>query len=378
MPAVSRVASLYLLALIGAVASQALLTSDAAACASEPAARWVPQRSWPSACEPDAYTDGVVLLDGDAIPAYSLGGQGELKVLVQRMAAGAAVEDFSGKISFPDGTSALFQADRPLPAASDFMITAYRASVDGSPIGDKFTSAFTTGTRSLAPLSMTGEPTLAYEESDRRRHSCSADACGEQHCTTSDELVHVRSLRVAVPEITGGIEGKAYQVSAELVATFDAAQAPAVATRDSAVTQADKRSYFVLDLPALPAAAQGCVTIHVKDVGGRTLDSKPVCMKFDPDFAPQPADDSALGAASQIKVTTSAQQPEDNELDQLELSSSVDEATADPKVVEASAGGCTIGRTSGGASVLGWLGLALTVARLRPRKRSASVGGRAA
>jgi hypothetical protein len=361
------------ISLFASLALAAWPTSSAQACANDPAARWVPQRSWPSACEPDAYTDGAVLLEGDAIPSYTLGGDGELKVFVQRMVQGAPVEDFTGKVSFPDETSALFQADRALPPAADFMITAYRASIDGTPIGDKFTSAFTTGTRALKPLAMASEPTLSYEESQRKRHSCETDSCGESRCSTSDELVHVRSLRVAVPEITGGVEGKPYRVSAELVATFGAGQAPAVATSDSAATQADKRSYFVLDLPALSEAAEGCVTIHVHDVGGRVLDSKPACMKFDPDHAAQPAPGDALGADNQIKITTQAEV--DEELEELEFSTTVDEATAAPQ--EASVGGCAIGQTRGGASVVGWLGLALTLARLRPRRRSASLQGRA-
>jgi hypothetical protein len=376
MSAAPRTLTLLLLASLGAVALPALTPSRAQACADEPAARWVPQRSWPAACEPDAFTDGAVLLEGDALPSHTLGGDGELKVFVQRTVAGAPVEDFAGKLSFPDETSALFQADRALPASSEFLITAYRASVDGTPIGTPFTSSFTTGTRSLAALTMASEPTLSYEEADRKRHSCGVDACGEPLCTTSDELVHVRSLRVAVPEITGGLDGKPYRVTAELVATFGAGQASAVATSDSAATQADKRSYFVLDLPALPDSAEGCVTIHVLDVAGRTLDSEPVCMKFDADHAPQPASPDALGAESQIKVTTRGEQPavDEAELEELELSTSVDEATAQ----QASAGGCTIGRNHGGAGVVGWLGLALTLARLRPRKRSASLVQRAA
>ncbi|HEX5661016.1 MAG TPA: hypothetical protein VFX59_27680, partial [Polyangiales bacterium] len=364
--AAPRALTLFLLA---SLSLAALPASSARACAGEATARWVPQRSWPSACEPDAFLDGAVLLEGDAIPSYTLGGDGELKVLIQRVVDGAPVEDFAGKLSFPDETSALFQADRALPPATDFIVTAYRASIDGTPIGDKFSSAFTTGTRTLAPLALASEPTLSYEESDRKRHSCTTDACGSSRCETSDELVHVRSLRIAVPEITGGVEGKPYRVSAELVATFGAGQAPAVATSDSAVTQADKRSYFVLDLPALPEAAEGCVTIHVHDVSGRVLDSKPTCMKFDPDDAAQPAPSSALGADSQVKITTQGEV--DADFEELELSSTVDEATAGP--VQASAGGCAIGQTRGGASVVGWLGLALTLARLRPRKRSASL-----
>ncbi|MET0287816.1 MAG: hypothetical protein ABW352_25230 [Polyangiales bacterium] len=376
MSAALRTRSLFLLASLGAVALTAMTTSPVQACANEPAARWVPQRAWPVTCEPDAFTDGTVLLEGDAIPSYTLGGDGELKVLVQRIVDGAPVEDFQGKVSFPDETSALFQADRALPASSDYLITAYRASVDGTPIGDKFTSAFTTGTRSLAALAMASEPTLSYEEADRKRHSCGVDACGEPLCTTSDELVHVRSLRVAVPEITGGLQGKPYRVTAELVATFGAGQAPAVATSDSAATQADKRSYFVLDLPPLAESAEGCVTIHVIDVAGHSFDSKPVCMKFDADHAPQPANADLLGAENQIKITTRGEQPEvDESYEELELSSSVDDATA---TQEASMGGCTIGRTNGGAGIVGWLGLALTLARLRPRKRSASLGTRAA
>jgi hypothetical protein len=370
---------LVALGLLATLASMALPAGAALACAAEPSQRWVPQRSWPAACEPEAFTDGVVLLDGDAIPEYSLGGQGDLEVSISRMVDGAAVETFAGSVSYPDGTSALFQADRPLPPASDFMITAFRAGVDGSPIGDTFTSAFTTGALALAPLAMASEPTFAYEEADRKRHTCSADACGKPRCETSDELVHLRSLRVAVPEITGGVTAKPYRVWAELVATFAAGQAPAVATTDIAATQADRRSYFVLDLPALPASAEGCVTVRVQDVAGHSLDSKPVCMKFDADGTPQPADSDALGADSQIKISTYGHPPvaDDTELDELGLSTSSDAITASPALAEASAGGCTIGR-SGGAGALGWLGLALTLARLRPRKRSASVTARRA
>jgi hypothetical protein len=375
MSAAPRALSPFLLTSLCAAAVAVMPASPAQACADDPAARWVPQRSWPSACEPDAFTDGAVLLDGDAIPSYSLGGEGELKVLIQRMVAGAPVEDFQGAVSFPDETSALFQADRALPAAADFMITAYRASIDGSPIGDKFTSAFTTGARALAPLNMATEPTLSYEESDRKRHSCSPDACGEPRCTTSDEREHVRSLRVAVPEITGGIEVKPYHVTAELVATSVAGQAPAVATSDSAATQADKRSYFVLDLPALQEAAEGCVTIHVRDVAGHSVDSKPVCMKFDADSTAQPARDDALGADNQVKITTRDAWADEDQLEELELSSTVDEATAAPQ--QASAGGCAIGQTRAGVGVLGWLGLALSAARLRSRKQSASLKRRA-
>ncbi len=361
--------------MLAALLGAALPTGVAQACASDPAARWVPQRTWPSTCEPDAFVDGAVLIEGDAIPSYTLGGDGELKVFVQRVESGAPVEDFAGKLSFPDDTSALFQADRTLPASSDFVITAYRASVDGSPIGDKFTSAFSTGTRTLGSLALASEPTLSYEDAVRKRHTCSTDSCGQSRCLTSNELVHVRSLRVEVPEITGGIDTKGYRVSAKLVASFGAGQAPAVATSDSPATQAGKRSYIVLDLPAMPEQAEGCVTIHVEDVGGRSVDSKPVCMKFDADDAQQPADGSALGADSQIKITTRGE-PEDAELDELELSSTVDEATEGPQAAQASAGGCAIGRTQGGLGTLGWLGLALTVARLRPRKRSATVARR--
>jgi hypothetical protein len=372
MPASSRSRSLCLLASLGAAASLSLCARPAEACAPETAARWMPERSWPSHCEPDAVTDGAVLLDGDAIPEHVLGGNGELRVLVQRMVEGAPVEDFSGKISHPDGTSALFLSDRPLPASTDFQITAYRAGIDGTQIGDRYTSAFTTGTRALAPLAFASEPTLSYEESDRKRHTCSEDACGEQRCEATDEVQHVRSLRVAVPEITGGIDVKPYQVTAELVATFATGQAPAVATTDSAATQADKRSFFVLDLPPLAQAAKGCVTVSVRDVGGRTLKSEPVCMEFDSDDEPDAPD--TLGADSQIKITTQddGDLEPDVDVEELELSTSTDSASAEPNMQTASAAGCAIGRAGGSVGNLGWLGLALTLARLR-RRRSASV-----
>ncbi|MDB4987562.1 MAG: hypothetical protein JWN04_2740, partial [Myxococcaceae bacterium] len=75
---------------------------SAEACANNSATRWLPQRSWPSACEPDAVTDGLVLLDGDALSADTPGGDGELRITVDRLVAGQSGETFQGKVSRPD------------------------------------------------------------------------------------------------------------------------------------------------------------------------------------------------------------------------------------------------------------------------------------
>jgi len=59
-------------------------------------------------------------------------------------------------------------------------------------------------------------------------------------------------VRIAVPPIVGGVDLRAYSVSAKIVASFANGQAPAVATSDTTATQAGKRSFIVLELPALP------------------------------------------------------------------------------------------------------------------------------
>jgi hypothetical protein len=332
-------------------------------CKGDAATRWVPQRSWPAACEPDAVVDGLVMLDGDALSAESELGEGELQVVVQRMVGGAPVETFPGKLAQPDATSLLFQSERPLAPQSDYQITAQRVSLDGSPLGDKFTSAFTTGVRSLQPLSIAAQPTLSYEEADTERFECTVDACGEKHCEPSDEIVHVKSLRIAVPAIQGGVDLRPYNVSAKLVASFSNGQAPAVATSDMAATQAGKRSFIVLELPPLPSGAQGCVTISATDAAGHTLTTEPVCTAL-------VADEQPYDKTSDIQL-----------VDDDGLSQTTDALTGDSaKVVaaptdstssmEASAQGCAVGRARGGMSSLGWLALALTLARLRSRKRA--------
>jgi hypothetical protein len=347
-----------LLAPVLCLTLQALAPTDAAAsaCDADTATRWVPQRSWPAACEPDAVTDGLVLLEGDALPLDAPGGEGELHVVVQRMVAGQPVETFEGKVSRPDATSALFQSERPLAPHTDYQISAVRVGLDGSELGYKFTSAFTTGARSVAPLAFEGAPTLRYEEVESERFECVTDACGDKRCTPGDELVQLKSVRVAVPSIVGGVDLRAYAVSAKLTASFSNGQAPVVATSDTAATQAGKRSFIVLELPALPAAAEGCVTITATDAAGHTLTSEPVCTALPGDE--QPYDDE--GPAIEV-------------LDQLGLSQTSESATevsgGAPVTAEASAQGCAIGQNRGSLGSLGWLGLALTVARLRTRKR---------
>ena len=336
---------------------------SANACKGDETTRWVPQRAWPAACEPDAAVDGLVMLEGDPLSPESEGGEGQLQVMVQRMVAGAPVETFAGKLAQPDATSLLFQTERPLAPQANYQITAQRVSLDGSPLGDKFTSAFTTGVRALQPLTVAAQPTLSYEEADTERFECVLDACGDKHCQPSDDVVHVKSLRVAVPAIQGGVDLRPYRVSAKLVASFSNGQAPAVATSDIAATQAGKRSFIVLELPPLPSGANGCVTISATDAAGHTLTTEPVCTALI-------ADEQPYDKTSEIELV------HDDGLSQTTDALTGDSAkvvaapAASTGSMEASAQGCAVGRARGGMSSLGWLALALTLARLRSRKRA--------
>ncbi|MDB4975190.1 MAG: hypothetical protein JWN48_3531 [Myxococcaceae bacterium] len=342
-----------------------LQASSAAAntCGGEASARWVPQRSWPAACEPDVTTDGLVLLEGDELSRDAQGGDGELSVTIQRIVQGNPVETFAGKVSHPDATSALFQSEKPLAPQADYQITAVRLGPDGSELGNKFTSAFTTGTRTLAPLALTGAPTLRYEEAETERYDCVTDECGHKNCQPGDDLVHVKSVRVAVPPIAGGVDIKPYSVSARLVASFSNGQAPAVATSDTAATQAGKRSFIVLELPALPAAAEGCVTISATDVAGHTLESEPVCIALQADDAPYDLEDESIPVLSELGLWQSTQAASDRA--DVRTTS---EAATDTTTVEASAQGCAVGTSKASLGGLGWLSVVLTLARLRSRK----------
>ncbi|MDB4988849.1 MAG: hypothetical protein JWN04_4027, partial [Myxococcaceae bacterium] len=262
-----------------------------------------------------------------------------------------------------DATSALFQSEKPLAPQTDYQISAVHVAADGTVLGNKFTSAFKTGVRTLAPLSFATAPSMNYEEAESERYDCVADACGKQNCQPTDEMVHTKSVRIAVPAIVGGVDLKPYAVSAQLVASFTSGQAPAVATSDTVATQAGKRSFLVVQLPALPSTAQGCVTISATDVAGHTLKSEPVCTSLPADDAPY--DDDVQGSASlnDLSLTQSVQSATGSGLD----------SSQQPTAVEASAAqGCAVGQGRASLGTLGWLAAALTLARLRSRSASKS------
>ena len=352
-----------------AAASLTLQTASASAhssCVDDAATGWLPQRSWPAACEPDAATDGLVMLEGDALADGAPGGEGQLQIVVQRMVSGAAVETFAGKVSRVDATAALFQSERALAPAADYQITAERVDLDGTALGNKFTSAFHTGMRALPPLTFASAPTLGYEEADTERFECMVDECGAKHCEPSDEMVHLKSVRIAVPPITGGVELRPYSVSAKLVASFSNGQAPAVATSDTAATQAGKRSFLVVELPALPSGATGCVTISATDVAGHTVASEPVCTPLPADEQPYDKEVSAPKFDSQVAYAQTTE-ASTSEGDKSQTQPTVD-APSSEETMQASTQGCSVGHAPGKAFSSAWLALAVMLARLRARK----------
>jgi hypothetical protein len=366
----SPCSSARLASLLGTLACLALPASVSAAdCDAEPTVRWLPERSWPSACEPSALIDGYVLLEGDKLPADAGGGEGELHVAIERMVQGQAVETFPGRVYRPDPTSALFQSDRPLPAHADFQVSALYQAPDGTPLSAKFTSAFTTGEASLPALAFAGEPSAKLEEAEQERYDCSKDACGEETCKSTGDLDLVKSLRIAVPAIQGGIDLRSYAVSAQLVASFSDGQAPVVATTDTIDTQPGKRSFMVLEVPPLDYAAQGCITITAADAAGHTVQSQPVCFPLPADVGP------AFGSGVQLLDAddTPGAQGEASAQDKADLETSTEYGSSTDAVTDATsvhgAQGCAVGRAAGGAGNLAWLALALTLVRLRsPRK----------
>jgi hypothetical protein len=366
----SSQSSVKLSYLLGSLACLSLSVAASSAAASEcdsgAAVRWVPERSWPSACEPAALTDGFVLLEGDKLPEATPGGEGSLRIVVERIVQGAVAETFEGGVTRPDATSALFKSDRPLPANADFQISATQVGPDGAALGPKFTSAFTTGSATLPPLAFAEKPTLKLEEAEQERFNCSKDACGVESCTSTDKLELVKSLRIAVPEISGGIDIRSYAVSAELTASFKNGQAPVVATSDTADTQAGKRSFIVLEVPALGAAAEGCVTITATDAGGHTIESEPVCTEIPAE--PEPAfGGGVLLLNGSDEDSAQGDSPAQDKSDGEEYGESTDALTAN-EVSEANAGGCSVGAGSaGGAGALGWLTVALAAVRFRKR-----------
>jgi len=354
--------------LLGSLACLVLHSaSTASACDAEPAVRWVPERAWPSACEPSALTDGFVLLEGDKLPAGTGGGEGELHVVIERMIQGQVAETFPGKVIKTDAISALFKSDRPLPAHADFQVSAQREAADGSALSAKFTSAFTTGEAALPALTFAGEPTLKLEEAEQEHFDCSKDACGDETCKSTGELELVKSLRIAVPTIQGGIDLRDYAVSAQLVASFANGQAPVVATSDTTDTQPGKRSFLVLDVPPLDLVAEGCVTITATDAGGHTVQSTPVCVALPADVGPGFGSGVQLlnGDAREAAQGEGAAQ-EKSDLDSTEYGTSTDALTESSASVSG-AQGCSVGRDGGSAGTLGWLALGLTLVRLRKR-----------
>lgn len=360
--------------LLGSLACLGLSSPSGAAastCDSEPAVRWLPERSWPSACEPAALTDGYVLLEGDRLPDGAGGQQGELKVVIERVVQGQAVETFAGKVTRPDAVSALFKSERPLPAGADFRIVAVEVAADGSELGPKFTSAFTTGSGTLPALAFDGAPTMKLEQVEQELYDCTKDECGVETCKPTNELDLVKSLRIAVPPVVGGIDLRSYALSAKLVATGAPQEAPVVATSDTTDTQAGKRSFLVLKVPPLDIAAEGCVTITATDAAGHTIESAPICTALPADVGP------AFGAGVQLLTgddseVAQGEAPAQEKSDGTEYGESTD-ALTEQDIAEASAGGCSVvGRSgSGGASAAGLVALALTMARLRGRKRDA-------
>jgi hypothetical protein len=335
----------------------------------------VPERSWPSACEPSALLDGFVLLEGDELPAGTGGGEGALHVVIERMIQGQVVETFPGKVLKTDATSALFHSDRPLPAHADFQVSALLEATDGTALSAKFTSAFTTGEASLPPLSFAGEPTAKLEESEQERFDCHKDACGDETCKSTGDLDLVKSLRIAVPAIQGGIDLRSYTVSAQLVASFSTGQAPLVATTDIVDTQPGKRSFMVLEVPPLDYVAQGCVTITATDAAGHTVQSQPVCLPLPADVGPLFGSGVRLIEGSNTSASQGEAAAQDKaDLDATEFGTSTS-ALTDAASINGSQG-CSVGRANGGVGMVGWLALALTFVRLRSGLRS-RVRGRA-
>ena len=338
--------------LLAALGSLLVHTSSARACEGEVAARWVPERAWPGACETDVPTNGLVFLEGAARDAATPGGEGELRVFVQRMIGEVPQETYEGTLTHPDATSAVFKSARPLAPNTDYQLTAQRVSQDGTPLSVAFTSDFTTGSGSVPAPSFRAQPTLQLEAYDKELLKCDADACGEKSCVGTGEAVPARFVRVAVPAIGGGLTQRPYKVSTRLTASFASGQAPVVATAEEATVQAGKRSYALVEVPSLSEAANGCVTVTATDIAGNTVTSESVC--------------TALASDDGAEVRTEkAQEPA-----ALVYGDAAEEKGAGLEPAD-SAGGCAIGEGRTSANGLAWLALALTLSRVRSRKRKA-------
>ena len=341
--------------LLAALGSLLVHTSSAHACEGEVAARWVPERAWPGACETGVPTNGLVFLEGAARDAATPGGEGELRVFVQRMIGEVPQESYEGTLTHPDATSAVFKSARPLAPNTEYQLTAQRVSRDGTPLSVAFTSDFTTGTGSVPAPRFRAQPTLQIEAYDKELQNCEADACGDQHCVATGEAVPARFVRVAVPAIEGGLTQRPYRVSTRLTASFAGGQATVVATADEAQVHAGKRSYAVVEVPHLSADANGCVTVTATDIAGNSVTSEPVCTAL--------TSDAAGGNAVSDKAQTEPA---------ALVFRGAGEEDADGLAPADSAGGCAIGEgRSTSANGLAWLALALTLTRIRSRKHKA-------
>ena len=335
------------------LSSLALLapSSAAALACGEAAPRWAPEHAWPAPCETNVPLDGLVLVGGDPEDDTTPAPEGTLELTLQRVENGVPVESVPGKVTHPDGTSALFRSDRPLVANADYLITARVLSESGAPAATPFTSSFTTGSGSLAPVGFRSAPGVELEQFDKELQACTQDACGQESCTPTGETGNVRSLRIAVPALAGGVAQKPYALEANVTLGAPNGEAPVVATASAVAMQAGQRSFVVVDLPADVGAGEGCVTVRATDVAGHAVTSEPVCV--------------AIPGASEGGIIPIG----DEGFDRLESSASAqlerDESGAE---VSDNAGGCAVagGRAASGASMV-WLALALTLARLRKR-----------
>jgi hypothetical protein len=357
-----RLTSLLTVAGLSTVASHARASS-----CDEPASRWLPQRSWPSACELNVPVDGFVLLEGDAIPDGAPGGEGELQVFVQRMSAGAPLEVVGGSITQADATSALFRSERALQPHADYVIVAKRVAGEGVSSAT-FTSSFTTGSQALAPVAFrAGSAELTLEQHNKVVKQCEDDGCGVARCTPTGETVDARLVRIAVPAIEGGISQRPYSVSAQ-VALNGAEQAALVATSDTVATQAGKRSFLTVELPALASAAQGCVTIQARDVAGHEAKLEAGCLELAADAQPTEPE-AAADESTELTTSESAATAEFVRGGEDTLDAQDDVLGEDHDAVAAEGSGCAVAGSPRAAGSLAWVAVALTLTRLRSRRR---------
>lgn len=334
-------------------------SARAAECEAEPQVRWVPERSWPSSCELDVPTDGYVLLEGAALADDAQGGEGQLDVFIQRVEQGVVLETYPGSVAQVATASALFHSERALSPQSNYVIVARRLGSDGAELGERFTSAFTTGERALAPLSFAPDASLALERFEESVKDCESDACGQLRCQPTGETRRARLVRIGVPAIEGGITQRPYTVSATLTRADAREQAPAVATSDSVVAQAGKRSFLTVALPD-DDAREACVTITARDIAGHTGTLAVGCLTLDEADSEQAGEQGAEHDAKSTGALASAADDESGFV-----------ATNDLLAVADSGGGCTLAADGAAPSGLTLLALGSLLLRLRARKRRA-------